>query len=191
MAVTFPLSCATSSLNPFPASTIPLHDLPSKLHAIANAGFKGIELAFPDFLSFARQFLNKDVGDKAWDDLCVAAREVKILCQGLRLEIMMLQPFSNFEGWEKGSKEREDAFERARGWIRIMQELGTDMLQVRCISPCSPFSFSSKSELTDSSIMSTGWFNRYSKHNIRQPLHCRRPRRTLRHAFTPWLSSRL
>ncbi|KAL9622204.1 MAG: hypothetical protein Q9160_003387 [Pyrenula sp. 1 TL-2023] len=130
MAAAFPLSCATSSLNPFPASTIPLHDLPSKLNAIANAGFKGIELAFPDLLSFACQFLSRDVDDKAWDDLCVAAKEVKTLCQDFGLEIMMLQPFSNFEGWEKGSKERKDAFERAKGWIRIMQELGTDMLQV-------------------------------------------------------------
>jgi hypothetical protein len=43
---------------------------------------------------------------------------------------MMLQPFSNFEGWEKGSREREDAFARARGWIRIMRAVGTDMLQV-------------------------------------------------------------
>ncbi|KAH8747319.1 xylose isomerase-like protein [Diaporthe sp. PMI_573] len=47
---------------------------------------------------------------------------------------MMLQPFVNFEGWndgnDEGKSQREDAFERARGWIRIMQELGTDMLQV-------------------------------------------------------------
>jgi hypothetical protein len=38
---------------------------------------------------------------------------------------MMLQPFANFEGWPKGSTEREDAFTRARGWIKIMKVLGT------------------------------------------------------------------
>ncbi len=43
---------------------------------------------------------------------------------------MMLQPFSNFEGWSKGSKERADAFVRAKGWMRIMEALGTDMLLV-------------------------------------------------------------
>ena len=42
---------------------------------------------------------------------------------------MMLQPFSNFEGWPEGSKERADAFGRACGWTRIMRAVGTDMLQ--------------------------------------------------------------
>jgi sugar phosphate isomerase/epimerase len=43
---------------------------------------------------------------------------------------MMLQSFSNFEGWPRGSKERNRAFSRARGWVKIMEALGTDMLQV-------------------------------------------------------------
>ena len=47
----------------------------------------------------------------------------------------MLQPFSNFEGWPQGSKERGDAFSRAKGWIQIMQAVGTDMLQVRLPFP--------------------------------------------------------
>ena len=42
----------------------------------------------------------------------------------------MLQPFSNFEGWPEGSDGRKDAFERARGWIRIMKACGCSMLQV-------------------------------------------------------------
>jgi len=41
---------------------------------------------------------------------------------------MMLQPFANFEGWSEGSKERKEAFERAKGWIKIMQVVGTDLL---------------------------------------------------------------
>jgi len=45
------------------------------------------------------------------------------------LTIFVLQPFGNFEGWAEGSKERKDAFDRAKGWIRIMKSVGTDMLQ--------------------------------------------------------------
>lgn len=42
----------------------------------------------------------------------------------------MLQPFANYEGWPEGSDGRKDAMDRARGWIRIMQACGTDLLQV-------------------------------------------------------------
>ena len=131
MALNIPLSCATSSLNPFPAATDPPHDLVSKLHAIAHADFKGIELAFPDLLAYTRQRLGREVASDSWDELCTVGREIKTLCHDLGLEIIMLQPFSNFEGWPRGSMERDDAFRRAAGWIEIMQATGTDMLQVR------------------------------------------------------------
>lgn len=108
----------------------PEHNLPAKLKVISDAGFDAIELSMPDLLSFASEKLNKDVGPKDYDDLCEVGKDVKNLCQEHKLKILILQPFSNFEGWKKGSKEREDAFERARGWIRIMESVGTDMLQV-------------------------------------------------------------
>ncbi|KAI9804792.1 MAG: hypothetical protein M1825_001160 [Sarcosagium campestre] len=126
----FPLSCATSSLNPFPASKEPPHDLISKVRAISHAGFSAIELAFPDLLSFAAQRFGREVSGDAWDELCIAAKNIRGECDLLGLRIMMLQPFSNFEGWQKGSPEKEDAFQRAEGWIRIMIDLGTNMLQV-------------------------------------------------------------
>jgi len=107
----------------------PSDPLPSKIKAISSAGFNGIELAFPDLQAFASSRAGRDVGAEEWDALCEAASEVKKLCQELRLEILILQPFSNFEGW-KGQKEMGDAFERAKGWIRIMEAAGTDMLQL-------------------------------------------------------------
>ncbi|KAF1810064.1 3-dehydroshikimate dehydratase [Eremomyces bilateralis CBS 781.70] len=129
-----PLSIATSSLNPFPAATEAPHDLSSKLHAITHAGFRAIELAFADFLSYVEQHFGRKVDPQAWDDLSTAARALRQECKTLQLEIMMLQPFSNFEGWdpesEEGRSKRENAFARAKGWIRLMQDLGTDMLQV-------------------------------------------------------------
>jgi len=60
----------------------------------------------------------------------VAGHQVATICEKYNLEIVMLQPLSNFEGWEPGSKERSEAFSRAKGWIKIMQAVGTSMLQV-------------------------------------------------------------
>lgn len=104
--------------------------LPAKLSAISSAGFTAIELGFPDLVSFASTFHKKQIKENDYDSLCTAGTEVKTLCEKYNLGIMMLQPFSNFEGWPKGSNERKDAFERARGWIRVMGAVGTDMLQV-------------------------------------------------------------
>lgn len=119
-----PVSFASVSLG---TSDDPLE---SKLNAIAAAGFEAIELGFPDLLSFASSFHKKEIKDNDYSNLCLAGVEVKKLCEKYKLGIMMLQPFSNFEGWPQGSKEREDAFSRARGWISIMEAVGTDMLQV-------------------------------------------------------------
>lgn len=104
--------------------------LPRKLQAISAAGFSAIELAFPDLQGFAAHFLGRDVAVDGYGDLCSAAREVARLCDELGLQVLMLQPFANFEGWPRGSAERADAFRRAEGWMGIMRACGTDMLQV-------------------------------------------------------------
>lgn len=120
-----PVSYATCSIG-----CKPEHTLPKKLDAIASAGFTGIELSMPDILAFASEFLKKEVGPKDWDDLCTAAKAIKSQTDAKGLKVMMLQPFANFEGWPEGSPERRDAFDRANGWIRIMQACGTNLLQV-------------------------------------------------------------
>ena len=120
-----PTSYATCSIG-----SSPEHTLPKKLDAISGAGFQGIELAFPDLVSFATQYLGKEIAPTDYKELCSAAKEVKRLCDEAGLQIVMLQPFSNFEGWEHNTKEREDAFKRAHGWIEVMRCVGTKMLQV-------------------------------------------------------------
>lgn len=104
----------------------------AKLKAISAAGFDAIELSLPDLLSFAQSHVGKNISEKDFTDLCIAGQEVKRMCATNGLKILVLQPFSNFEGWPEGSEERKDAFNRAKGWIEIMQAVGTDMLQV-CI----------------------------------------------------------
>lgn len=121
---TIPICYATVSVG------TPDHPLDKKLEAIAAAGFQGIELGFPDLLSFASKDLGKDVGPQDFELLCNSGLEVKRMCKELGLKIVMLQPFSNFEGWKPQSEERKDAFRRAKGWIKIMEAVGTDMLQV-------------------------------------------------------------
>ncbi|KAI0857286.1 3-dehydroshikimate dehydratase [Xylaria cubensis] len=106
------------------------HTLPEKLKAISAAGFDGIELSMPDILSYGKELHGKEPDPTDYDTLVAISEAIKSLAEAQNLKILMLQPFANFEGWPKGSKEREDAFTRAKGWIRIMQAAGTDMLQV-------------------------------------------------------------
>ncbi|KAI1736322.1 3-dehydroshikimate dehydratase [Xylaria scruposa] len=106
------------------------HTLPEKLKAISAAGFDGIELSMPDILSYGKELHGREPDPTDYDALVAISKAIKSLTDAQNLKILMLQPFANFEGWPKGSKEREDAFTRAKGWIRVMQAAGTDMLQV-------------------------------------------------------------
>jgi sugar phosphate isomerase/epimerase len=123
-----PLSYASCSIGKVTDS------LTQRLEAITNAGFNAIELSFPDIKQYAEQLLDKKVRPEDYQDLCRAAQEIRKLCQQLNLDIMMLQPFANFEGWPKGSPEREEAFSRAKNWIDLMKACGTDLLQVLPLS---------------------------------------------------------
>lgn len=104
--------------------------LPDKLRAISSANFTGIELGFPDLLTYASSLLGRRIEEDDYESLSQAAIDVKRLAVSNGLEIMLLQPFANFEGWPEGSQERKEAFQRAEGWIKIMKSLGCDMLQV-------------------------------------------------------------
>lgn len=103
----------------------PADSLLGKLDAISGAGFDAIELSFPDLQNFAKSYLNNDVAENDYDSLCIAGKQVRKLCEERALKILVLQPFSNFEGWPEKSPERIDAFERAEGsrscrlWGRI------------------------------------------------------------------------
>jgi sugar phosphate isomerase/epimerase len=106
--------------------------LPQKLEAIRNAGFDGIEISMPDILAYGCDIEGREIKEDDYDTLSDVARKIQSLTDQLGLIILMLQPFPRFEGWYRDvhSREREEAFTRAKGWIRIMECLGTDMLQV-------------------------------------------------------------
>ncbi len=92
-------------------------NLPEKLEAIAAAGFDGIEI-------FEQDFIAHD-GDP---------REVGDLIRAMGLEIMLFQPFRDFEGLP--APLRAKAFDRAERKFDLMQELGTDLILV--CSSCHP-----------------------------------------------------
>ncbi|RYP75918.1 hypothetical protein DL769_003721 [Monosporascus sp. CRB-8-3] len=106
------------------------HTLPLKLKAIADAGFDAVELSMPDILSYGKMLNGKEPDPKDYDALIEIGKAIREQARLHNLKILMLQPFANFEGWPRGSTERRDAFERARGWMRIMEAVGTDMLQI-------------------------------------------------------------
>ncbi|KAK1752801.1 xylose isomerase-like protein [Echria macrotheca] len=108
----------------------PKHTLHQKIEAITQNKFTGIELSFPDLISYANQHFGREIAEDDYPSLCEAATLVRHLCESHNLQILVLQPFSNFEGHPRDSPAREDAFARARGWIRIMEAAGTKMLQV-------------------------------------------------------------
>ncbi|KAK7928843.1 hypothetical protein PG985_005841 [Apiospora marii] len=106
--------------------------LPEKLKAIHSAGFDAVALAMPDLLAYGEDLIGKELDARDYDAINEVAKTVKSLAEEVGVRILMLQPLTNFEGWKLGyqDSERKDAFARARGWMRIMEALGTDMLQL-------------------------------------------------------------
>lgn len=131
-----PLSLASCSIGP------PKHTLHQKLEAISQSGFQGIELSFPDLLSHALELQrlgqlpdlapDAEIQEDDYPTLVHAAKHVRHLCTTHGLQIIVLQPFSNFEGWsaQTHASERQAVFKKAQGWLQIMDAAGTDMLQV-------------------------------------------------------------
>jgi sugar phosphate isomerase/epimerase len=107
-----------------------------KLEAISKAGFESIELGMPDLQTYAQQQLGDSFSPLSEDDgsgdlnaLLPVAKDIKAKCSKLGLKILCLQPFSQFEG-HTDDKKREAKFRKAEAWMKVMEAVGTDMLQV-------------------------------------------------------------
>ena len=87
-------------------------DFREKLSAIAAAGFDGIEIFEQDFIGF-------DHGP----------RDAGAMVRDFGLEIMLFQPFRDFEGLPNGPL-RDRAFARARQKFEVMNRLGTDLMLI-------------------------------------------------------------
>ena len=85
--------------------------LKEKIHAIAKAGFDGVEI-------FENDFLTNNLSPK----------EVKKLVKDHGLEITLFQPFRDFEGMP--DQHRKRAFDRAKRKFEIMEELETNLILI-------------------------------------------------------------
>lgn len=86
-------------------------NLEEKIEAIAAAGFAGIEIFEQDFIADVR-----------------APRAVGRRIRDAGLELLLFQPFRDFEGLPAALRRR--AFERAERKFDVMQELGCEMMLV-------------------------------------------------------------
>ncbi|MGF1630644.1 MAG: bifunctional sugar phosphate isomerase/epimerase/4-hydroxyphenylpyruvate dioxygenase family protein [Kiloniellaceae bacterium] len=86
-------------------------DFEEKLSAIAAAGFDGIEIFENDFLAFEG-----------------SPRDAGRLVREHGLEIMLFQPFRDFEGMPEPQRGR--VFDRAERKFDLMEELGTELMLV-------------------------------------------------------------
>jgi 4-hydroxyphenylpyruvate dioxygenase len=85
--------------------------LPEKLEAIAAAGFDGVEIFENDLLYFEG-----------------SPRDARRICDDLGLQIMLFQPFRDFEGGRRDKLQHN--LDRAERKFDLMQELGTDRILV-------------------------------------------------------------
>jgi len=102
--------------------------LDSKLCAIADARFEGVEIFENDLLSYP-----------------ASAREVGAMMRELGLKCTVFQPFRDFEGMPPGL--RQCVFDRAERKFDVMQELGTDLVLV--CSNVSPASLGDRGRIVD------------------------------------------
>ena len=86
-------------------------ELDSKLRAISEAGFDGVEIFENDLLAFDR-----------------TPREVGAMVRDQGLDITLFQPFRDFEGMPEPQRSR--TFDRAERKFDVMQELGADLVLV-------------------------------------------------------------
>ena len=126
------------------------HDLTHKLELCSTYGFEAIELFYEDLESTAQSLPSSYPAHPAgttfsnsstWQEqLLSAATYIADLCRQLRLDIICLQPFKNYEGLID-RKRHAERIEEIKFWILLAQRLGTDLIQV-------PSSFLPASECT-------------------------------------------
>ncbi|KAF9075067.1 4-hydroxyphenylpyruvate dioxygenase [Rhodocollybia butyracea] len=112
-----------------------VHDLEPKLAAAQEAGFDGIEVFWEDLVYHAKNY----VSSKQREDLSAlelneeamvkSAEQCKALCDKHGLSVLVLQPFTNYDGLV--DKEKHEMMIAKMGvFIKVAKALGTDMIQI-------------------------------------------------------------
>lgn len=69
--------------------------------------------------------------DQIWEALYSHATTLKDLARQHGLELLIMQPFNQFDGWPKGHEREEWVKRKAERWLKLCSMLGVDYLQVR------------------------------------------------------------
>ncbi|KAA8915553.1 hypothetical protein TRICI_002292 [Trichomonascus ciferrii] len=94
------------------------HTLEQKLKSASDNGYEGVEMVYSDLQKYAESH-NLSMID--------ASRQIRDFCTELKLGIICLCAFTEFEG---SSKRLDERLEKAKNWVNIARALGTDTIQV-------------------------------------------------------------
>lgn len=94
------------------------HMLDQKIHTLSRHSFSGVEVVYKDLEIYAK---SRDLS------IIAGAEAIRQLCDELKLEILSLAPFENFEG---DSSPLDQRLQEAQRWIDIARALRATYLQV-------------------------------------------------------------
>ncbi|KPM37679.1 hypothetical protein AK830_g8895 [Neonectria ditissima] len=122
-----PISLATCSIGSRYGVT-----LPEKLKAIQKAGFDAVELTLPDVLAYGSHLNGHDLVATDFSAIAIVAKAIRSLVLECNLQVLMLKPFDYSEGWRSGQSDKTEgvSVEKVQGWLKVMEALGTDMIQI-------------------------------------------------------------
>jgi sugar phosphate isomerase/epimerase len=122
------------------------HTLDKKIFAAFEAGFSGIEIGFPDLLAYAKSQTVFPVlhgvewapdepdpfeqDEVAWTAIQDAAQKLRAILDEREMRVILLQPFSQYEGWRGDGVRREWVWRKAERWLAIAHILRSEALQV-------------------------------------------------------------
>ncbi|KAK3305450.1 xylose isomerase-like protein [Chaetomium strumarium] len=107
------------------------HSFARKLDAAAKYGYEGIELFHEDLADVAYK-LSKETPSPSGPSQqaqLAAARHIWSLCQARGIQVLCLQPFSQYDGLLDRA-EHDRRLEQLRFWFDLARELHTDIIQV-------------------------------------------------------------
>ena len=104
------------------------HGLITKIQRAASAGFSGVELFFECLELYAREIEVRKTA-ASHKALLENAQRVREVCEELRITVVCLQPFMNFEGL-LDEYERKEKLDLLQFWFELCRVLGTDLIQI-------------------------------------------------------------
>ncbi|KPI35222.1 3-dehydroshikimate dehydratase [Cyphellophora attinorum] len=107
----------------------PHHRIEHKLALCAEYGFEAVEIFYEDLELLAQDLRRTDASLTKESSLLAAATRIADLCAQLDLFIICLQPFANYEGLVD-RKAHASRIQELYFWIRLAQNLKTDLIQV-------------------------------------------------------------